>query len=119
MMHFWAKFALFGIPSIVLLISWHRSTVRSRGLYRLSWGNTLAYIAWLAIGTALERLSRNSDWVPDSAEGLLIAMPLIAGGLSLVLLVWSRFAIDDEKWKMASTSTLMLILWLSSIVAPN
>ena len=55
----------------------------------------------------------------DAVIGILIAMPLLAIGFSLVLATWSRFAGQGERWTMAAANLLMLFLWTSSLIAPN
>jgi hypothetical protein len=55
----------------------------------------------------------------DAVGGILIATPLFAMGFSLVLIVWSYSAKDGERWVMATANLLMLILWASSLIAPN
>lgn len=108
-----ARFAVLGTAAIVVLLWWRRVGVSSKGLYRVSWVNVLGYALWLVLGLT------ESKWRNDGLVGTLIALPLLAAGLSLIMFVWSRFAQRHERWRLAVSNVLMLILWSSSIVTPN
>lgn len=86
----------------------------STGLYTSSWTNVGGYVAWLSVGLLVNRIGGM-----DAVIGILIAMPLLAIGFSLVLATWSRFAGQGERWTMAAANLLMLFLWTSSLIAPN
>jgi hypothetical protein len=95
------------------LLWWRRAGVSSKGLYSCSWINVTCYLLWLALGIL------QSKWRNDSLIGVLIALPLLAAGFSLVMAVWSCYAKQGERWIMAASNVFMVILWTSSLVAPN
>jgi hypothetical protein len=108
------KFAALGIPAIVFLLWWRRIGVVSKGLYKSSWTNVGCYLAWLSLGLLANRTAGMGAVI-----GILIGVPLVAVGFSLVLMTWSRFAKQGERWTMALANLLMLLLWTSSVIAPN
>lgn len=108
-----ARFAVLGVAAIVALLWWKRTGVVSKGLYRSSWANVACYLLWLTLGIL------QSKWRNDSSIGVLIALPLLSAMFSLVLVAWSRFANQGERWGMAASNVFMLILWTSSLIAPN
>ena len=98
-----------------MLLWWRHDGIVSRGLYKTSWGNVLCYPLWLVIGV----LSDGSRLGTGIIGPIFISTPLLAAAFSLVLATWSRFAKDGERWTMAASNVLMLILWMISLIMPN
>jgi len=114
------RFAVLGIPAAVLLL-WKRAGILSKHLYSSSWANVIAYCVWLTLEVLLNRIGRipAAPKLFDALVGFLIGSPLIASSCSLVLIILSLSAERDEKWTMASSNVLMIVLWASSLIAPN
>lgn len=108
------KFATLGIPVVVALLWWRRAGVLSRRLYTSTWTNVAAYPMWLGVVIVENRINGM-----DKLIGILIALPLIAVGCCVVLAASSHFAKRGERMKMATANLLMLMLWVSSLIAPN
>ena len=113
------KFAVFGIPAAAALLWWKRTGVLSKGFYSSSWANVIAYCTWLLLGVLLNRRIPAPPGLFDALVGFAIAAPLFALFYSLLPLILSLFAKPNEQWKMGSSSVLMVLLWASSLIAPN
>jgi hypothetical protein len=115
------RFAVLGIPAAAVLLWWRRDGVLSKGLYSSSWANVISYGIWLLLGILLNRIGRipAAPRLFGSLVGFLIASPVIGSFCSLVLLILSLFAEQNEKGKMGSSSVLMALLWASALIAPN
>jgi len=115
------KFVLLGLPAVVALLLWRNAGVTNKTMYSLSWASPLGYLAWLLGLTSVRHISpqRLGGWISDSATGMLVSAPLFGMLLSLVLLGCVFFAAKPQRSKMASSNAFMLVLWLSSLIAPN
>jgi hypothetical protein len=115
------RFAVLGIPAGAALLWWKRAGIHSKHLYSSSWANVIAYCIWLTLGVLLNRIGRipAAPKLFDALVGFLIASPLIASFCSLALIILSLFAERSEKWTMGSSNVLMIVLWASSLIAPN
>ena len=85
----------------------------SRGFYILSWTNVICYVLWLTHVTLLNRIGG------AFLVALVVAVPLVAAALSLVLVVWIRSVGQSERWMMLASNLLLLVLWTTSMIAPN
>ena len=71
----------------------------------------LTYFVWLFSVSSLSSFS--------GVAVKLLMTPLVAAGVSLVLVFWSKYTDRSERWKGALSNALMLLLWLTSLIAPN
>jgi len=117
------KFALLGIPTIVALLVWKKLRVESKTFYQFSWANPICYLLWiLAIGsTNILIHSVKSSWITFSMLPASVAFiwPFFAAFGSLCLCLLCGRANPKEQAFVLLPNLLMLILWGSSIVAPN
>jgi hypothetical protein len=117
------KFALLGAPAIAILLFWKTRRIESGALYRASWANAFGYLLWLVAMTTTAILSHYSAfrWMVFSPLPATLAffLPFLACVGSLLLCLLCVRAKQIERLFVALPNLLMLILWVSSIVAPN
>jgi hypothetical protein len=116
-----AKFALLGLPTVIVLLLWRRAGVLNRTMYGLSLGNPLTYVLWLVAIAAFSWMTpqRLGGWMSETATGMFVGAPIFGVLFSVVLLAWSIYVPAGQRWKMAVSNTCMLLLWLTSMIAPN
>lgn len=114
------KFALFGVPASITLVFWKRRRVKARGVYRASGANVLGYLLWLLAGVVMAMLFHipavTFSFLPATVAFL---WPFVAAIASFVLCLLSIPAEMKEQPFIVLPNLLMLILWISSVVAPN
>jgi hypothetical protein len=115
------KFVVLGLPAVMALLLWRRTGVLNRTMYALSWAGPLSYVLWLVGIIAFNWITpqRLGGWLSDTATGMLVAAPLFGVLFSVVLLTWSAYVAAGQRAKMAVSNTCMLLLWLTSAIAPN
>jgi hypothetical protein len=117
------KFAFLVFPAVLILLHWRRHGVRSRVLYTLSWVETGGYVVWLLLIAALASLAAHPtfDWIRGSSvpANMLVVWPFFAILMALGLCVCTVGAEKGERGFVATSNLLMLILWATSIAAPN
>jgi hypothetical protein len=117
------KFALLGAPAIAILLFWKRRRVESVTLYRASWANPFCYLLWLIAMNATAILSHYTAlrWMVFSSlpATLAVGLPFLSCIGSLILCLLCVGAKQVERMFVALPNLLMLILWISSVVAPN
>jgi hypothetical protein len=118
-----AKFGLLGLSAIVTLLIWKRRHVESKNLYQASWANPVGYLLWLAAVTIMVVLNKSSafGWMVSGSlpASLFFFLPFLFmfGSLCLCLLCFG--AKREERRFPLMSNALMLILWASSVTAPN
>lgn len=121
------KFALFGAPAGGILWYWKRRGVRSRKLYYASCANLACYLLWLTVVVTMlvmqtfPALRSMIDYrVPAY---VFFYCPFCAMFGSFILCISCVAAVAAEEMKefvfILLVNGLMLILWLSTVVAPN
>ena len=115
------KFALLGAPAIAILLFWKRRRVESVALYRASWANPFGYLLWLIAMNTTAVLSHSTAfrWMVFLPATLAFPLPLLSCVGSLFLCLLCVRAKQVERMFVALPNLLMLILWTSSVVAPN
>ena len=117
------RFALLGVPTIIVLLLWRRKGVERRTLYQASWANPFAYLLWLAAMILVAILFHRPRflWISSTLvpASLAFAYPLLLSFGSLILCVLCVRAKQKEQPFIILSNLLMLILWVSSVVAPN
>jgi hypothetical protein len=107
------KLALLWAPAAALLVWLKLRKVRSVILYALSASNLLCYPLWLGA------ISLRAAAPFVAAPFVLVAIPLAATAGSFLMLIATIFAKPGEHRFLVPANLLMLILWGSSMVAPN
>ena len=118
------KFALLGVPAILILLFWkRRGVVASMTLYRASWVNPIGYLLWLAAVIVVSNLSHFPafSWLAFSIlpACLYFFCPFLLSVASLILCLLGVRSKREEQAFVAVPNLLMLLLWISSVVAPN
>lgn len=117
------RFALLGAPAVATLLFWRRRGVESRTIYRVSWANPLAYLLWLVALTIVATLghSRVFSWMVFSflPASLAFFCPSLMSVGSFILCFLSAGSKQVEQPFIVLSNLLMLILRVSSVVAPN
>jgi hypothetical protein len=114
------KFALFGVPASITLLFWKRRRIKARGVYRASWANVCGYLLWLLAVILTAKLSH----IPAVTFSFLPATvafvwPFFAAIGPFILCLFCMRGEMEEQPFIALSNFLMLILWVSSVVAPN
>jgi hypothetical protein len=117
------KFAFLVFPSVLILLHWRRRGVRSPLLYKLSWVEVGSYLLWLLFVAALGFVGSHPtfDWIRGGSipANLFVFWPMLATMIALALCMFTLAAGKGERGFMVSSNLLMLVLWASSVVAPN
>jgi hypothetical protein len=114
---------IFGIPAVLALYWWQRRGIQSKLLYSLSRANAIAYGVWLLfvwVTTLVGQSPAYRSMIPVIlTASLFVILPSLLAGGSFFLLCLTMSAEKLEKPLLAVNCGLMLILWGSSVVAPN
>jgi hypothetical protein len=123
------KFALFGVPSLIVLLLWRRHDVQSRILYRISAVNSVGYLAWLASCTGVGFLSASVlyrdtfifRWLDQLCvpHDLFVFFPFFLAVGSFFMCILCGIAKKGERRYVFMLNGLTLILWSCNLVAPN
>ena len=117
------KSVLVGTPTLIALLFWKRSGVRSESLYRLGWANLAGYLTWLLAVVVVTPLSETQHfrWIGGSIipMNLFFAIPFLAAIGSFGLCLSCIAAETGERRYPLLVNGLMLILWSSLVVPPN
>lgn len=118
-----AKSAALGVPAVATLAFWLSRGVTSRTFYRVTWANPIGHILWLTLIVVMGRINESPTlrgWIPSSLPGnVFFAFPLLFAFASLVLCSAAIFLKSSQRRFAVCANALMLILWLSVVVAPN
>ena len=92
-------------------------------LYRASWANPVGYLLWLAAVIVVSNISHSSafSWLTFSVlpAGLYFFCPFSLAVGSLILCLLGIKSKQGEQAFIGVPNLLMLLLWISSVVAPN
>lgn len=82
-----------------------------------------SYVLWLSLVAALGMMPSSSmfDWIRGSSvpASLFVFWPMMATVFALALSLCALSARKGERGFVATSNLLMVILWASSVVAPN
>jgi hypothetical protein len=116
-------FLILGLPALGLLLYWKRLGVYSRVLYGAGCAVSLSYVLWLSSVWVMNILDERPSfaWIGGSSipAYIFFVLPFLAAITSFALILMSFAGQKHEKALMAVISILMLILWGSTVVAPN
>jgi hypothetical protein len=122
------KFALLWAPAVVILWYLKLRGIRSRIFNIISCANIVCYLLWL-LGMVTVHTPIVYRWISECKPAIPVLMffsaflfvlwPIFASMVSFVLFMASFGVQPGERRFFVSANLLMLILWASTIVAPN
>ena len=114
------KFALFGVPAGITLFFWQRRRIDRKNVYRASCANVGAYVLWILAGVVTAGLIHiPAVFFSSLPSTVLVFWPFLGVIASLLLCLSCIRAEMREQPFIFFPNLLMLILWISSVVAPN
>lgn len=118
-----AKSAFIAGPAIATLALWTKRGVESRIFYRASWANPICLVIWLSLVATLGAMNDSTiyrGWIPSGLPAsMFFGIPFLFGFCSLILCAAGIALKTGERLFASSANGLMLVLWLSAVVAPN
>ncbi len=116
-------FFVLDLPAVGILLYWKRLGVYSRVLYGAACAISLSYALWLSSIWVMNILDERPAfaWIGGSSipAYIFFVLPFLAAITSFALIPLSFAGQKHEKALMAVISSFMLILWGSTVVAPN
>ena len=118
-----AKFILLGGSAAICLLRWNKKGPDWRIYYYINSANLWAYLLWLLAACFLATIGGSSifQWMTFSGipAALAFFIPFLLAAVSLVVLIANFFLRAGERAYAVLFSALMLILWITSVAAPN
>jgi len=111
-------------PAVAVLAFWSRQGITSRVFYRVCWADLIGYVFWLVLVVVLGRLNESAVWrsrIPESAPAdVFVFLPLLFALCSALTCVAAGISLKSRERGFAiGTTVLILVLWMSAVVAPN
>jgi hypothetical protein len=117
------KLVFLAVPAAWILSYWRKRGVSNRAVFYASCSNIFCYVLWVALILIMLGMQKDAvlrPMIPFILPAIIfVFIPLFLSIASVPLCISAFAAAEGEKRFAAVANGLMLVLWVSSVVAPN